>query len=146
MKSWGIRILTLYLGFVALIGCMVGLTMSQKVELVSQDYYQQEILYQKKMNRLSAAKSLRNPLTWKIEKGKIEIKFPQQFDNKPVQGIITIYRPSDSRLDQTIKFRQETCNGMNIPIKPLINGLYKLDIQWEMEKREYESEAIITIR
>ena len=56
--SWGKRIAILYIGFVALIGVMIALSMGQKVELVSEDYYDKELVFQNKIDEMNNANAL----------------------------------------------------------------------------------------
>jgi len=50
--SWGKKITILYIGFVLLIVSMVTISASHKIELVSKDYYAQELDYQQKINAI----------------------------------------------------------------------------------------------
>ena len=50
--SWGTKIATLYIGFVGLIILMVSMSMRQRVDLVSEDYYNRELAYQDKINEI----------------------------------------------------------------------------------------------
>jgi hypothetical protein len=56
--SWGIKIAMLYCGFVALIIIMVSMAMNQKIDLVSKDYYEQELNYQKKIDKTNRSHAL----------------------------------------------------------------------------------------
>jgi hypothetical protein len=56
--NFGVKITALYLGFVALILTLVFMSFGQKVELVSKDYYAQEIAFQDKINSINNERSL----------------------------------------------------------------------------------------
>ena len=56
--DFGGKIIILYLSFVGLILTLVFMSYGQKVELVSADYYAQEINFQQKINATNNEKSL----------------------------------------------------------------------------------------
>ena len=56
--NFGGKIVILYLSFVGLILTLVFMSYGQKVELVSTDYYAQEINFQQKINATNNEKSL----------------------------------------------------------------------------------------
>ncbi len=53
--GWSKKITFAYVGFVALIVTMVVVSMRQKVDLVSKDYYAKELNYQSDINKMSNA-------------------------------------------------------------------------------------------
>lgn len=143
--SWGYKITILYLGFVALIVCLVTMAMRQKVDLVSKDYYEQELKFQDKINKTNRSNALKEPLTWEIKPGELKLKFPQQFNGKQINGNIYFFRPSDATLDKTIPIPTDTATVKNISTQQLKRGLYKIQISWEVNKEEYYNEGIIQI-
>lgn len=143
--SWGYKITILYVGFVALIVCMVTMAMRQKVDLVSKDYYEQELKFQDKLNKTNRANALKEPLTWEIKQGVLQLKFPQQFNGQKINGSICFFRPSDASLDKTITIQADTAAVQIISTHQLKKGVYKMQISWEVNKEEYYNEGIIQV-
>ena len=56
--SWGYKILGVYLVFVTGIVFLVIKSSNQKVDLVTKDYYEQELMYQDKINETARASKL----------------------------------------------------------------------------------------
>ena len=142
--SWGIKILLLYLGFVALIVTMVGLTMRENVDLVSGDYYQQELEYQKKINTIERTALLKEPLTWQITNDTLVLEFPNIRSNT-MGGSVFFFRPSDAHLDQKIAIPDKPDSIRRIPISQLEKGLYRMQIDWHAAGTTYYNESIIQI-
>ena len=61
--NWGYKILFVYIAFVAGILAMVFGSSSQKVDLVTPDYYAKELKYQDKIDELGRVAALSAPVT-----------------------------------------------------------------------------------
>lgn len=144
--NWGKKIALLYIGFVALIVSMVAMAMNQKVDLVASDYYEQEIKYQEKINKIERTKKLNSQLTWKTENNKIIVKFPLEVSSKIKSGSVNFFRPSNAEMDQKIEFKNDTISNQIIDIEKLKKGVYKMQIDWKVEDVEYYNEGIIQIQ
>ncbi|HLP53602.1 MAG TPA: FixH family protein [Fluviicola sp.] len=142
--SWGFKILFLYLGFIALIVTMVGLTMRENVDLVSEDYYQKELEYQEKINTIERTNALGEPLNWSVAGDSLTLDFPGCVKGN-CSGSIFFFRPSDSRLDQTITIPAESDTLRQIPLTKLKKGLYHMQISWKAGGNKYYNESIIQI-
>lgn len=142
--NWGVKIAMLYLGFVSLIMVMVSMAMHQKIDLVSKDYYEQELKFQEKINKCNRTNKLKEPLSWEVKQGSLLLKFPQQFQGQKINGTIFFFRPSDAALDKTIPLAADTLL-LSIPTTQLKNGLYKMQINWKTGEEEYYNEGIIQV-
>ena len=142
--NWGIKIALLYLSFVSLIVVMVSMSMHQKVDLVSKDYYEEELKFQEKINKSNRANELKEPLSWEVKQGALLLKFPGQFLNQKINGTVFFFRPSDAALDKTVPLSTDSLL-LNIPTTQLKRGVYKMQINWKSGKEEYYNEGIIKI-
>ncbi len=143
--SWGIKITTLYIGFVVLIVTMVVMTMRQKVDLVSKDYYAQELKFQDKIDKSNRANALIEPLNWMVSTGKIEINFPQEFKNQKINATINLFRPSDASLDKKIEVSSLLNGKQIISTSTLKAGVYKIQIEWNAGDKTFYNEGVIKI-
>jgi len=144
--NWGLKIAFLYGGFVALILCMVGLTMREKVELVSKDYYDQELKYQDKINQMNRSSHLKETLSWEVQADKIAMKFPSEFKGQAISAKVYFFRPSDVAMDQTISLQADTMSVREVNTKALKKGLYKMQVTWVANAETYYNEGIIQVR
>lgn len=144
--SWGVKITLLYSGFVLLIVTMVSMSMSQKVDLVSKDYYQQELQFQDRINQMDRTKALSEQLSWQVQNDELVLDFPDQFKGRQTSGKVFFFRPSDAVLDKNIKIQVDTLNTKSISIKNLKKGLYKMQVNWEVENIQYYNEGFIHIK
>ena len=82
--SWGTGIWAVYGLFVLMILGLVGMSIVQKIDLVSDDYYEQEIRYQGKIDKINNAKQLTTPLKWEVAETGITLHYPA--DMKGISG------------------------------------------------------------
>ncbi|MDF2438686.1 MAG: hypothetical protein K0Q95_3062 [Bacteroidota bacterium] len=143
--SWGYKITILYVGFVGLIVCMVSMAMRQKVDLVSKDYYEQELNFQDKINKTNRSNELSEPLRWELKQDALQLKFPAQFKAQKIAASVYFFRPSDSSMDKTIPLSADSSLVRNISTEKMQRGLYKIQINWNVGKEEYYNEGIIQI-
>lgn len=142
--NFGVKITALYLGFVALILTMVFMSFGQKVELVSKDYYAQEIAFQDKINSINNERSLNGSINHEINGKQITLTIDTTNCNKDLEGTIVFFRPSDSSKD--IKIKMDFNNGTQIINEPsLIHGAYKLQLSWVSNHTNYFKEEVIFI-
>jgi len=143
--SWGYKITILYVGFVLLVLTMVTLSVRQKVDLESADYYEQELKFQDKIDKMQRTDALQTQLKWEVQPGGILLRFPAQFDGQAVSGSIYFLRPSDQGLDKTIAVPATTTGIQRVSTESLRKGLYRMKLSWHVGSTEYYNEGIIQV-
>lgn len=142
--NFGTKITILYISFVALIVTMVFMCFGQKVELVSSDYYAQEIRFQDKINATNNEKNLVGSINHSITGKTIVLTSDSTLFDKDFDGTVTFFRPSDSSKDVQLKMNfvnhKQVISG-----EKLIHGAYKLQLAWVSNHRNYFKEEVIFI-
>lgn len=144
--SWGYKITILYAGFVLLITTMVVASVRQKVDLETDDYYDQELKFQGRIDRIRQTEALKTPLTWEVQPGVLKLRFPAQFDGQPVSGSICFFRPSDKALDTNMLLPATSTGAQCISTQRLKKGVYKIQLSWHAANTDYYNEGIIQIK
>ena len=136
--NWGKKITIAYLAFVALIVTMVVVSVRQKVDLVSADYYAKELNYQSDLNKLNNAKALSSQLKCLVLDNALQIQFPAEQSSSIISGKIFIYKPSDNKSDRT--------NGIQVlPTSSYSKGMYRVIVDWTVDGKDFQSESIVVI-
>ena len=143
--SWGTRIAILYISFIGLVVFMVVMSVRQKIDLVSDDYYNQELAFQDKLNKMKNAETLTTTITHKITSSDIELQFQPEFKNKKLTGEILFFRPSDSSKDFKTEVTVNENAQQKIQLNHLSKGMYKMQITWKDETTPYFAEETIVI-
>ncbi len=134
--SWGIRIIFLYVGFVGMIVFMVMLTMREKGDLVTPDYYKQELEFQQTIDSKERAHTSAAQPTISVVDGNLVTAYP---DNN-VSGKIVVYRPSDSSKDFEVDITVGEDSSQVIQGSRFVKGLYKVTIHWNKDGNSHQSE------
>lgn len=143
--NFGGKIVVLYLSFVGLILTLVFMSYGQKVELVSTDYYAQEINFQQKINATNNEKSLSGASVSHVINGNsVILKIDSALLSNDFKGTVTFFRPSDSSKDIQLKMNFVN-NEQIIETKELIHGAYKLQLSWTSNQKNYFKEEVIFI-
>ena len=144
--NWGIKITALYIGFVGLILTLVIISMNQKVDLVSKDYYSQEIKYQDRIDATQNANEATKQITFTRADKKIIFDYEPNILCKDFSGEIYFFRPSDSDKDWKIKMNPDVDGVQIIDVSSLTHGMYKLQISWLSSGKKYYKEDVVFIK
>ncbi|WP_462250559.1 FixH family protein [Ferruginibacter sp.] len=102
--NWGYKILFVYGIFIAGILFMVFKSSTQKMDLVTTDYYAKELKYQEKIDEANRVSALSEEIRYQVKDKEIAIYFPKDFLGKKITGIVNLYCPSDAQKDITQNF------------------------------------------
>ena len=140
--NWGKKILFFYLLFVAGIAFLVVKSMSQNEDLVTDDYYKQELKFQDKIDQSERTRQLKDSVKIITSNDNLTIKFPDDFKGHGIKGNIHVYCPNDEKLDKIQNFNIEDDN-LNVEVSYPYHGLRTLKIEWEVDALSYYNEQKI---
>lgn len=143
--NWGARIAILYGGFVAIIVTLVVGSMHQSFDLVSPDYYSQEIKYQQVIDAGKNQAALSSPVSVHADQQNVVIQFPAEFLGKEVTGDIDFYSPVSASLDKHVPI-QVSNNAMVIARNTLHTTSYNVKISWRADGKAYYQQTDLTLR
>lgn len=105
-------------------------------ELVTQEYYKKEKLVQGNIESIQNANSLNVKVAiTKTDEGLV-ISFPDSFDPKLIKGKVSLYRPSNQKLDFETLISLSG-SDLLIPKNNLVGGLWGITVAWEYEGKTY---------
>lgn len=142
--NWGAKIALLYGGFVALIVVLVAGSMRQDFDLVSPDYYSQEIKYQQVIDAGKNQAALSAPVSVHANETMVSIDFPAEFANKTMNGTIQFYSPVNAAWDKTVKMTN-TGNSISVPRSELHSTTYTIKMNWEADGKKYYQETSLNL-
>jgi hypothetical protein len=139
--NWGFGVFALYTVFVILILFLVYKSTTTKVDLVTEDYYQQELKYQDRIDQKRNAARLEHGLKHEVSGATIFLAFPP--DHKSAGGTVMVYRPSNKAYDKMFDIKLDVNSKMVITMENSPVGLYKLKIDWSNNNTGYYVEEDI---
>ncbi len=141
--NWGKWIVVSFIMFAVFIGVLVTVCVRQDVNLVSKNYYAEELAYQQQIERINNTLQLEEKPSFRVVDRIIEIQF-NHFDILD-KGELKLFRPSDVRLDKQFVLQASTATTQQFDTKSLASGMYRLKMQWSMKKKEYYIEEAINL-
>jgi len=141
--NWGTKIAIFYITFVVFTLGMVYMAFNQNFDLVTEDYYAQEIKYQQKINDTERAMNLDKDLKIDITGSQLNIVFPNSAESI-ASGTINCFRPSDQTKDFDVLIAANS-NTQSIQLDKFIKGKYVLKMDWIADDKSYYEERTIII-
>jgi hypothetical protein len=144
--NWGTGIIIVSLLFMSFIVMLVVKTYKLKVDLVSEDYYSQELAFQDRIDKMNNVKSNLDKVIWNVEANEIVFQFPTYIVDTSITGTIEFFRPSDSDKDLIIPIQIDQAGKQHVRKAQLYQGLYKLKIDWSTNHKGYYMEEDVFIQ
>jgi nitrogen fixation protein FixH len=136
--------MVLFMGYIAM---FVYKAMNQDVDLVSKDYYEQEIKYQDQIDRVDRTKAAGDvAIKYNAEAQTVLLQLPETFKGQSVSGKINLFRPSDDKLDQELPLQLGRDMSQLVETKELEKGLWKVRLNFTAEKETYYAEQTIQVK
>ena len=137
--NWGTGIVIAFVAFICFIlYFVVRMSMDDRAnhDLVTNDYYKQELAYQKEIDAASYA--LKKEAKLEVEKREdgIVLIFPEQFDFKKITGKVSLYRPSNKHLDFDFQISLSNTHLL-IPDNRLVDGRWDITVSWNYKKQVF---------
>ena len=113
------------------------------MNLVSADYYKEELAYQHRIDDMQNANQLKEMPGINIIDYDLEINF-SAFNS--VEGVeIKLFRPSDARLDRAFVFQFSHGMTQRFAVGDLPRGKYEARMTWTMNGRQYYMEKTLVL-
>ena len=116
---------------------MVYMANRQSTDLVSTDYYDQELKFQGKMDAIKNTQKLSAPIKSTVDGKKVSLIFPPEMIGKKIQGQVKLYRPSNASLDYKTELNIGVDGKQALSSDQFRKGLYKLQGSWSMDSLKF---------
>lgn len=134
--NWGYKIMLIYTVFVLGILTLVFLSAKENRDLVSEDYYAEEIAYQKLIDQSTKTAALSAPVELILSANQLIIQLPKEFYGLQTNGEWMLYYAADKSRD--IAGNIHTENGKySIAIPNYATGQYLFKMHWKVGEKEY---------
>ena len=145
---WPYAIIATFVLFAGYIGSMVYRAMRTDVDLVSADYYRQELAYQQRMESVARTAALPAPvqLTHDAAGQRLTLQLPPAMAGQAVQGQIHFFRPSDQTLDFTLPLQASPDTPQLINTAKLQPGYWRVRLDFTAGGQAYFLEKNLQIK
>jgi len=143
--NWGWGIALFYSSFVIFMLFMVWCSTQMRTELVTADYYGEELKYQTLLDKMKRSNTLSEPLSWSVSERKVKLNFPNDVRGKNVKAEVLFYRADNSLRDFSVSCSADSAGTCVIASQKFEHGAYKMKVDWSADKETYYKEGVINI-
>lgn len=143
--NWGYKIFIVFAVFVSGIVFLVYKSSEKKVDLVTTDYYDKELMYQHTIDARNNAGNLSDTVKYAVVNDQLTINFPKDFAGKKIDGEATLYFPSDETKDVVHKFSIQDASVM-VAVNAGNKKEFNLQLSWQAGGESYYFEKRLIIK
>lgn len=125
----------------------VVIACTHKSELVSSNYYDQEIKYQTRIDSQlrTAQLATKAGANYDDLAKRIVVSLPAEHVGKSTAGEIVLFRPSEAGQDRTFKFEPDAAGTQTVDVANVPQGLYRLRFTWNVVGEDYVVDQKIVV-
>lgn len=144
--NWGHGVFAALALFVAMMAWFMVRAIGNSEELVTEDYYKEELRYQERINEKASAELAGDPVRFEVTDGRLTLVFPASVKGNKVEGSAHFMKPNDSRADRTVPFTVDSLGTCTFDTRDWMKGVYQVDVTWTLEGEKRLSEERIDVR
>lgn len=140
--NWGTGITIAFIAFASFMLTLAYKSTQVQIDLVSDDYYEQEVAYQGRIESIRNAKQLAEPIkiNFNRQTRSVDFQFPKV---EGIDGKINFFRPSDAAQDKTLDIALNSNYAQSVAAEDFQGGHWRLKIEFESNgKRFYDEQTI----
>lgn len=140
--NWGTGITIVIILFMGFILMMVFKASQTDADLNAENYYEQEITYQDRIDAIANATPFEDQVEIVQKEEHIQVSYPAHIVD---QGTIQFFKPDDASLD--IEVPMDASESMvTVDGSMVVPGRYDVKLSWSFEGEQYYLERAIVIR
>ncbi len=145
INLWPYGLLASFLFFFIGIIAVIVIAVTHREYLVSDNYYDQEIDYQKQIDGAALARESGATIAYNAAKEQVVIGIPGVQRKQGCTGRVEFYRPSAPQLDREFALAAFPAGPATIDTSALAAGLWKVKATWQAGGHDYYLDQRIVI-
>lgn len=134
---FGHKIFLTFTAFAVLMGVLVYKSFQTDFELVSKNYYQEELEYQKVIDANQNREALQTPVRIERKGDQVQVLLPEEMNGKELAGAVYFYCPANGKQDRSFPIQSISTD---IPMQALVKGGYVVKTSWTADGKSYHQE------
>jgi hypothetical protein len=144
--NWGHKITLAFSAFVVFMFVMVYKSMKTDFQLVTKEYYKDELAYQQVIDGTNRANKLSGSVEVTQANNELIIQLPTEMKGKVISGNIWLYCSSDDKKDRRLELAVDKNGKQVINSKNMLPANYLLKVTWKAEELNYYNEQHIELK
>jgi hypothetical protein len=142
--NWGNKLILVFIAFAGLMGTLIYQCMQTNFELVSKDYYTEELRYQDKIDGMNNANKISDvTITEGVE--QVSIQLPKELDGKAVEGQAWFYCVTNASNDRKLPIELNDEGLFIIEKAALAKASYTVKLTWQVGEEKYHTEKFLEL-
>ena len=141
---WPLGIVLMLVLFFCGIITLVVIASSHQTELVSSNYYEQEIEYQKRIDGLARAHQIGAAMSYDAKTRRMVFSLNNDSAAASASARVELYRPSAAGLDHVLPLLPGADGTQVADLSELQPGLWRVRASWSVDGRDYLLEGSLT--
>lgn len=139
--NWGKGIVIGMAAFMGFILYMVITLMRHDVDLVSEDYYQQELNYEDQISAQTVYAHSAEKINMQLHGQELQFSLPELLAQDSIH--LQLKRPDDKELDITLDLPAQ--QHIAVPVKQLKKGKYEVSVRGLRDQQPYLFQQVVII-
>ncbi|WP_035564588.1 FixH family protein [Hymenobacter sp. IS2118] len=146
-SAWPYAIVAVFVLFALYIGFMVYQAMQSDVNLVSADYYQQELAHQQRMDAVARTTALPTPVQVRHDAAsrRLTLQLPAALAGQAAQGQVRFFRPSNQALDFALPLQPTADLRQLINTSKMAPGFWRVQLDFTAGGQAYFFQQDLTL-
>ena len=142
--GWGTGIVIVLVLFATMMLTFLVKSFTKEHQLVTENYYEQELVYQDRIDDLNRAKREEIDVQVKQANGAMAVGFSD--GKRRTQGQFFFKRPADSKYDLIIEIQTDSTGMQLLNRNEFIRGKYEFSAKWVDEGRSFQISKSVFIQ
>lgn len=142
--NWGKGIAIVMIAFIGFIGSMVYYAFTRNADLVREDYYESELIYDQTKTEKANYLSLNTPIYIEKNETGVNFIFPESVETA-TGGKISFYRPDQKKFDREFDLNPNPDRIQSLAYSHFKEGYYDVSVRWtDANEKAYIFESNIS--
>jgi hypothetical protein len=142
----GHKITLAFTVFVLLMGTLVYKSLKTDFQLVTKDYYKDELAYQQVIDGSNRANRLSSKVQVAQLNNELIVQLPAEMNGKTITGNIWLYCSSDDTKDRRLELSVDKTGKQVIDGKQILPANYLFKITWKADELNYYNEQQLELK
>lgn len=143
--NWGVSLGIVYSIFAIAMILFAIKASNQKYDLVSDNYYDDAVNYQSKINAKNNAIRSGSSLTLNYLINTNQLSLLTKGVQNNLRGILYFYKPDRAADDFKLDFLTDITGSQLIKLNTMAHGFWKINATWKIDGKDYSEESRIFI-
>ena len=142
---WPLGIVMAFALFIAGMAGVVVIASTHRDHLVSDNYYEQELQFQARIDGLARAQGVGATIHYDAAGGRIEVRLPPTPTGQPLSGKLGLYRADDPKSDREFPFASKPSGIQMFDVSTFAAGPWLVRAAWQVDGQDFFLDQKIVI-